>query len=327
MCVRQPVESFAWRRVLRSSQRCARVWGFFMTAHQASVFTLLAIGTGVACYFIYPPAEDVSKLPADFDLHIDSSALVKDSRMPSISKVLYEEWHHPTVVSVSILFADQNSKPDAQINIRIKIPYRGATIVGCKIQGGGQNPCHIDSSAPDPGMWENEQSDVLTVSGQLRSIENTFEATVFLSDRVPGVGFKTTRTHVETHLPNVGISTDYYRDPNLHPKVSVVYRMPSADKYTWSGNTPQLVPAGGGISWSYTSSSPDDPAPPPASGTRDDLTAQDGRRTFLAGVLLGVAGGAIVAALQSAFAGRSTAASTGRRVKRAPAPRPIDEIQ
>jgi hypothetical protein len=108
---------------------------------------------------------------------------------------------------------------------------------------------------------------------------------------------------VEAQLPEVQLS-DPHESLN-GPNVAIAYYLPSG--FDWTGgpspvyaNTFHMPGAylapGGAMVW--VQSVKDLPNPIPASGTDNSAAALDSTRTFISGALLGIAGGALVGAIQ-----------------------------
>ena len=126
----------------------------------------------------------------------------------------------------------------------------------------------------------------------------SFGFTVHLRN-IDGIGFRTSRSRVEASFPSVPVVYD--RTPASgrseesaaegDDAVHVQYWIPGAGQMTWSGLPPIRVgeyavewrPRSN--SWTVQSS---------ASGRRDDVISMSTRYIFIAGVLLGCAGGALV---------------------------------
>ena len=126
----------------------------------------------------------------------------------------------------------------------------------------------------------------------------SFGFTVHLSN-IDGIGFRTSRTRVEASFPLVPVAEG---DDAVH----VQYWIPSAGQMTWSGLPPIRVgeyaaewqPRSN--SWTVQSS---------ASGIRDDLISMSNRYTFVVGVLLGIAGGALIPFAQALLRSSATRAA------------------
>jgi hypothetical protein len=141
----------------------------------------------------------------------------------------------------------------------------------------------------------------------------SFGFTVHLSN-IDGIGFRTSRTGVEASFPSVPVLDD--RTPASgrsegsadegDDAVHVQYWVPGAGQMTWSGLPPIRVgeyaaewrPRSN--SWTVQSS---------ASGIRDDLISMNNRYTFIAGVLLGIAGGALIPFTQALLRSLATRAT------------------
>jgi hypothetical protein len=82
----------------------------------------------------------------------------------------------------------------------------------------------------------------------------------------------------------------------------IKYQVQDATAYDWS--TPPLVVAAGGVAWSdpltvsSSSAISAEAQPSEITGTNYAAEAQDNRDTFISGILLGVAGAAVIAAAQ-----------------------------
>jgi hypothetical protein len=133
----------------------------------------------------------------------------------------------------------------------------------------------------------------------------------FLTARVTnidGIGFTTSRTRAETHLPVGSSPTDIpvLRSPTDIPvaasstDMKVTYRIPSADQFSWSEQTADRT-SGDFTEWRYRSGGIVAPPPAPSSGIRQDLLEQNSRNAFLGGVLLAIAGGGIIPLVQLLF--------------------------
>jgi hypothetical protein len=116
---------------------------------------------------------------------------------------------------------------------------------------------------------------------------------------IPGIGYNAAwnSQYISATLPSVDVYL--VKAGNLiHQDVvtSIAVRIPDADKYTWTSGTPPKV-VGSYADWTFTS-------PPRAAQVNNgvSLPAQDSatKLVFIAGALLGIAGGALVGAIQEA---------------------------
>ncbi len=105
---------------------------------------------------------------------------------------------------------------------------------------------------------------------------------------------------VEARLPEVFFhpySGEFTGQDVGNPKVNIIYNMPGASAYSWTGSPIPLV-ATDTATWYLTSRALTNPTQ--ISGINNNVMSQDNFRTFAAGALLGIAGGALVGAMQEA---------------------------
>ena len=113
--------------------------------------------------------------------------------------------------------------------------------------------------------------------------------------------------NIEAEFPVLNIQTSQESSKSLHirlrqftgdPQVRVSYRFPSDLKYDWTGGPPPtlVTTSFGGVEWVEPLKSL--AAPTAVSGTDSYEASSDSLRTFMAGALLGISGGALVGAIQ-----------------------------
>lgn len=109
---------------------------------------------------------------------------------------------------------------------------------------------------------------------------------------------------IEAQLPSVQLLTAYPHQPIGNPNITVAYDLSGA-VYDWTGGPspsyviPQDGPQVKATVWKLTSQELLNPMP--VNGTDSSTAALDSFRIFLSGALLGIAGGALVGAIQEAI--------------------------
>lgn len=127
---------------------------------------------------------------------------------------------------------------------------------------------------------------------------------------------------VEAELPEVEVDYTNPRQPQNNPEVGISYTLPPG--YDWTTPEPYYSPesyilgdpsgATEALIWRETANDLENPVP--ISGTDNSTASGDSFRTFISGALLGIAGGALVGAIQEAT-------HTKRRAKK---PEPIPAL-
>jgi len=277
-------------------RRVLSIVSIILGGWQGIALWLVALVSLLATLWLSPPSENISRLSARFGITVANPAVDKDfahSLYPR-TVVNYQESHKPgNVVETSVFVIwDQPAPRDLPIELQIQLPY-GGEVATSKPCGTGktyyENDCTII-----PADGDEVPVPELHIDGTLRKGSN---AHLFSAKLVncPGIGFKVTHSHVETHLPGWFL-LDSGKLPT-QPQIEALYFIDDADKYSWS-DTPPAYFSSGEAKWNYAWT--EDP-PAGAVGVREDVVAEDARNTFLAGALIGVCGGAVIGALQTAF--------------------------
>jgi hypothetical protein len=160
------------------------------------------------------------------------------------------------------------------------------------------------------------------VDSAATQLQGTWDAVVQLTLKGRAVAWTANSLTAEAQLPILHVSSLQGVRPHLqhlpvkgNPEVTVLYKLPDAPSYDWAGGpAPNAVFAATGAEWIQPLSAMTTPIA--VSGTNNAASKSDSFRTFVAGILLGVAGAALIASLGKATlripgAGRSSV-SVGR---------------
>ena len=147
----------------------------------------------------------------------------------------------------------------------------------------------------------------LVISGAVTPQSDEFVVVARISG-TPGIWLSATSSHADGRFPLVYDHHAYKGSVEQSAlPVSIQFDVPDAPKWSWLGVLPNVVgPAY--VSWDYDytvgyqPSIASDRNPVLTNGVRDDVVENDSNKVFIAGVLLGVAGGALITALQAAVA-------------------------
>jgi hypothetical protein len=145
--------------------------------------------------------------------------------------------------------------------------------------------------------------------------------------RAPELAWNANGVSLEAQLPVVAITQDKFLNvgqPNEriasipaagNTNVSILYGVPDATAYDWTGGPApySVAPASSislepGATWNEHLNALNEPTP--VSATNNSAVSLDSLRTFIAGALVGVAGGALVGAIQEATNRPETRIST-----------------
>lgn len=256
-----------------------------------------------------PPKEDLSMMPAVFEVYVPPLS-VGDSQVPP--KILYyAEVHTPNMVVITIILKyDQRTAGIQQgpRNINLLLPETGSKVVGdCSITWSVEKWCHV-------GPAENGRDALYIGFEPVSDFEGSLTATAELSD-ISGIGFKTTAWRTQVRFPGFRV----FGDPNpvdltvpeeptpadLPLDVSASYQIADPDRYEWGSPAPRIIhytePSGDpGVAsvWRYSNEN----IPSPVVGLRQDVLDDNSRKNFIAGIWVGIGGGALVALLEAVLA-------------------------
>lgn len=262
----------------------ARRLGHFLRTYLKSMVLLVtAIIAGVAALLCFPTDAPVAPNGVLETITIDTPFV------PYLVYVAMEDDHARNGITVDAEVTSA-SPPPAGALLGIVVP---------KTTWGGINKC---SPMPSRCVASGDEKSVSFgfPSKPFQYVEGSHKFYRDIVDVfIPGAGFSVAwnNEYVSAILPNVQVylskSGNYIRED---VPLTIAVRLPGAGKYTWTSGGPPLV-AGSYVAWSFTS--------PPGSAQVNNgvsLHAQDldTKLIFLAGALLGIAGGALVGAIQEA---------------------------
>jgi hypothetical protein len=156
--------------------------------------------------------------------------------------------------------------------------------------------------------------------------------------KAPALAWDTNGVNLEALLPVVTINQNKVLDPGRpkqriitipaadNTKISIIYGVPDAHNYDWTGGpAPYSVTSANATSdaeatWYEQLNTLNEPTP--VSATNNSAAGLDSLRTFIAGALVGVGGGALVGATQEATQRLENGSSATRSTPPGSAPMP-----
>jgi hypothetical protein len=284
------------------SDRSGRRPFYFKRYRVAPVLFVIFVLTSGAAFLLYPSRAPVSR-PAPITLSITTyggnqiQAFVNVSQTPGPGANMF---------TISVIVIGNGAKPG-----RFGLPGVGMTadllhlprstkISSCY----PDHACLVDSLPTE--KFVTEATDVHQTGANWNSIAD-------FSLTLPHFAWSTNGLNVQAMLPAVAITRDLppsasaaarSADPGTaapgNTSVTVSYELPRGDSYDWTGGpapysfTAQSGHAG--VTWLEPLSALSVPAL--ATGTSESEVNLDNLRTFLAGALVGIGGGALVGAIQ-----------------------------
>lgn len=260
-----------------------REFGRFLRAYLKSVVLLVtAVIAGVAALVCFPKDAPVAPSGGLRTISMDTPFV------PYGADVTLTDDHSRNGTTV-VAQVTSTTPQSARATLSINVPDS---------TWGGANKC-----GPPPARCIPAGSGKIVVYGFLRSIKHVVGAQVYYREAVrvfiPGVGYNAAwnNEYISATLPNVQvylIKAGNYIHEDI--PITMAVRIPDAGKYTWTSGAPPMV-TGSYVIWLFTS--------PPGTAQVNNgvsLPAQDSaaKLFFVAGALLGIAGGALVGAIQEA---------------------------
>jgi hypothetical protein len=195
----------------------------------------------------------------------------------------------------------------ANMSLVIDLPRQGAVVTRC---AGGFVENRKQASA-DCQITPGFDNPRLVIKRTLAAGQSNFVAMARIIGS-PGIWLSATPSHADIRLPIIYDAGSYVGSiPHSAIPVVAAYYMPEAPKWSWSGILPMQV-AEHFVTWNSGDDHPtgqsspisgvQEDIPPPISGVRQDVIESDSNKVFIAGALLGIAGGSLIAAVQSAVA-------------------------
>jgi hypothetical protein len=320
------ISSTGWKQWLRKWLQRLRKWP------QPIVLALIALGFFAGGCWVRPDPDNDSALPGTFALDVPTSQdaagdnLVKgvqwleihDDKVEGIdalkdafgSEAPLPPLQRGDIRAVVTVFFDRMVKKDVSVELGIVLPI-GATLDKFGgAPGAGDVKCgpppkrEIDSgplqparTGQDSGLRARGRSgQYLQCEGSPKSPDDFFAFYMDLRGAQTGISFATTRTRVRVQAPQ--ISLRLIGSP--HPvTVTTVAAITDADKFSWSGSP--VIDGPSEVGWDSDAHPSARGLTGPNTGVKEQVTRDDADKTFLAGVLLGVAGGAVVGFVQALF--------------------------
>lgn len=244
---------------------------------------LLAIGAGLAVWasVIYPTPETGIASPASSSLGIFATA--------PVGHVTYSVRQYPGDVAKLQVWVSSSPLPSAQVSaatatLDVALPprflFKVCPAVQCHNYTNGYSSTYSQSLVFGTGT----ASDTFWVKASKFGVNSD---QVFAYAAIPQVNYQVT-TGLETSLEAKGIFTV--------PTLQVLYRLRSASRYDWSSFPPAKL-GNSSVGWQEALAK-GDTAGLVAAGVSHKRQAQEANDTFVAGLLAGFAGGAVLAGLQ-----------------------------
>jgi hypothetical protein len=235
---------------------------------------VLGLALLVAAFMLYPRTAEPSA-PASTRLDITSPSNYVSSHIAAISYKVDQV--HPDVARLTISLAVDIRGPYGSVKALLAVtPPAGTTLLDC-------SRLHCNGKT-----W-----------GARLSFTSHGVATAHVFVKAPNFGVASNGVTVAAAIPEIAFTGS--KGANL----IATYHIPSADNYDWSSDPPSTL-SNSGAAWTeavlpgsiYNSG---DTAGRVASGINHTAQANDDTKTFIAGALLGLAGGALLSAVQEAL--------------------------
>jgi hypothetical protein len=300
----------------------------FFPGWDVILFLSLFIGTAAFAYIIFPEVASVEPLPLEptisHEAHDQLGRLL-------LSKLQMWEWHgntyrteaaHPdrfrdtgNAFTIGIFgnYDGRSAQGAVTVSFSIDLPRQGAVVTACGSPGDEQEhpPTDVvtDCKVDDRRLKLN-----IT---QIFPAEKGESAAIARIAGISGIWFSATSSHADVRLPYIYDSTVYKGSVNCSAlPAHASYHMPQAKKWMWSVVLPQTV-NDNYADWNYVYKGDKDyvckgdnehhpvrseALPSPITGIRNDVIENDTNKVFIAGALLGIAGGSLLAAFQAGVA-------------------------
>jgi hypothetical protein len=193
----------------------------------------------------------------------------------------------------ALIRADSWAKA-ASAERNLSLPETGAAVGDCAVTYSYPYSCRVDSSS-------DGRDQLIIVFEPMDQFDSAFYARVELTN-ISGVGFRTTASRTQVRFPRYRVFGDprsiRWAEPgeatstSLPRDVSVDYTIAEADKYEWASPAPGVVTSKGPDGqfdvrslWRYSNES----VPSPVVGVCQDVLDENSRKTFIAGIWVGIA--------------------------------------
>lgn len=266
------------------TKEAPRSRSFYVKRHRAAVLLFIVFVIMLASAFLIYPNRGPVYRPQPFNVEIDATGVA------SINIIVSGAAHkYSLVIAPYYLPASSPS-----ITFYVDLPY-GVTPTDC-----GKPNCSVETFDDVPGMGASNVVEANQASLSLSlNVEN------------PAFAWKSNGLDLEGQLPQVQVDpAPHSKGQPVNPNVTIYYVIPNGNSYDWTGGPePAYEPLG----WEHIYGPPgasfepsevwyqsvDSLASPiPISGNDNSAANSDNLRIFVAGALLGIAGGALVGAIQ-----------------------------
>jgi hypothetical protein len=298
----------------------------FFPGWDVILFLGLFIGTGAFAYTIFPEVASVEPLSLEPTISHEAYDQVGPLHL---SKLEMWEWHgntyrteapHPdrfrntgNAFTIEIFgnYDVRSAQGPVTVSFSIDLPRQGAVVTACGSPGDEQE--HPPTDVFTDCKVDDEQLK-LNITQKFPA-EKGESAAIARIAGISGIWFSATSSHADVRLPYIYDSTVYKGSVNCSAlRVHASYHMPQAKKWTWSVILPQPV-YDDYADWDYVYTGDKDyvckgdihpvrseALPSPITGIRNDVIEDDTNKVFIAGALLGIAGGSLLGAFQAGVA-------------------------
>lgn len=303
------------------------------TWFENTVLLIVALGLGYAGLVTFNQADDPVVDPPSRLFHIDIgapgsprdgglAALSDHAGLIHVKNVSYYEgtvWRAPEENAVGIGISLKLDRPivgDLPLRVMVSsLVQDGFTSLSCTDSHAyfgqrlsAEQPSTCEAHPINTVVWATLTTTITKQSTESIAPDDPQDINLqFDVHGLNGIGCRTSRTRAEIQFPSVTLGGNpfyiidtwtYHGDRTIPVRAS--YKKPvNLSRMDWSGTSPNNIVAGT-ATWSYDVGGPHGTNPPPgASGVRTDLIARNGPKTFIAGVLLALAGSAAIPLIQS----------------------------
>lgn len=241
------------------------------------VLGVLGLALLLGAFFLYPRRTELPT-PLFTQLELTTTA--------HINLIAYNVDAHPNLAKLSIFVWLNPGQPAVPTTLTINLPF-GDRILDCHA------PCEARrfNGAGGAGVqysWASRLTFKPSSNSGLMAQEDFFIQAFRFGEVYDGV-------NASASIPQI----DYHGPDNPEPPMATQYIVPSASSYDWSP-LPALGTAGPDVNWvEYLPSGVTESRV--AAGINHAAQSDDNTKTFIAGALLGLAGGAILSAIQEAL--------------------------
>lgn len=294
-------------------------WAFFLYPRRPPVYRPAPLTVNLSISNGVPKSAQIQVMPVRSDLFTMSiDFTISAPPNPSPPPPPPPPPPTPTYAALASGSAPGRTEPFSA-HVFVDLPA-GTTAPGCDSNAVSLDGCSIDTLTTDSTVSESltdnplfaaKESGVEYLGNNLWSL--TFDFTI----GAPELGWDANGVNLEAQLPAVTISQTNQNTLSPSAKivripvsgntnVSIIYGVPDATRYDWTGGqAPYSTTSSGAVSgytgaiWYEHLSALSEPTP--SSAVNNSAANADTIQTFIAGALVGVGGGAAVGAVQEAL--------------------------